>query len=233
MASSADVEALRAQFAAASTLATSDVRGFFGSLNLNRPEATRNALLEFVPAVAAQYGDATALVAADFYDEQRDLAGVRGSYRASMAETVPAEFVQESVRFHASHLFTDTPAAMLAPLLLVTDRNVKQPGRDTIQIASIEDPQATGWHRQPRPTESYANGCGFCRMLAGRGGVYRKQTAHFGAHGDCNCVALPSWDANATEVPAEVYRASERTSAMTDAQRERHRANIREWIAAH
>ena len=86
---------------------------------------------------------------------------------------------------------------------------------------------AVGWHRETRP-----GACDFCRMLAGRGGVYKESTVRFAAHDDCGCVAVPSWDANAPEVDVMAYVASERTSRMSPAQRERHNQRVRDWIAS-
>jgi hypothetical protein len=85
---------------------------------------------------------------------------------------------------------------------------------------------ASGWHRETRPCA-----CDFCRLLAGRGGVYKKATANFSAHGECQCVAVPSWDASAAEVEVEQYIASERTSKMSAAQRARHTARVRAFLA--
>jgi hypothetical protein len=73
-------------------------------------------------------------------------------------------------------------------------------------------------------------------MLADRrpdgrpGGVYSEAGVHFAAHGDCHCTAVPSWDSTAKPVPAAVYKASERTSAMSPAQKAKHNAGIRDWM---
>lgn len=67
-------------------------------------------------------------------------------------------------------------------------------------------------------------------MLAGRGAVYKEATVHFASHGDCNCAAVPSWDQNAPEVDVSLYKASQRTSTMTPAQRESHNALIQRAI---
>jgi hypothetical protein len=205
-------------------------------LDLGRPERARDELLAFVPALTVAYGEAAATVAADWYDEVRAAEGVRGRYVATMAAPFPAEHVQARVRFGASHLFTATPAMMLPFLAGAVDEYVLQPGRDTIQRSSVADPRASGWHRQ-----ASAGACNFCRMLAGRGGVYRRETAAFAAHGNCGCIAVPSWDANAPEVPAAAYVASERMdglrrrAAAGDASAQRqldeNRRRVREYLA--
>ena len=59
-------------------------------------------------------------------------------------------------------------------------------GRDTITKAVGADPEAQGWERVIEP-----GACGFCSMLAGRGGVYKESTVNFRAHDHCHCVAAP------------------------------------------
>lgn len=226
MATASDIATIRAANRGVVALATRDLRAFWSSLNLDRPEAARDALLRFVPVLTAQYGEVAATVAADFYDDLRLEAGVRPGFRARMAETVPAEAVVARTRFGAQHLFTEAPGQALAFLTGAVSKYVLQPGRSTIAGSAKADPAASGWHRETRP-----GACDFCRLLAGRGAVYRRETARFAAHDDCGCVAVPSWDASAPEVPVSAYVASERTSAMTPAQREAHNQRVRDYIA--
>jgi hypothetical protein len=65
-------------------------------------------------------------------------------------------------------------------------RLVLKGGRDTITTAAINDPLAQGWERIIEP-----GACGFCAMLAGRGGVYSAKGVNFRAHDNCHCVARP------------------------------------------
>jgi len=225
VATAADVTRLREANRAVETLAVRALRSFWESLDLTKPEKVRNALVEFVPALTIQYGEIAAVVAADWYDELRLAAEVRSPFSAVMASPVPAEAAVAQVRFGAQHLFTPTPEQTLAFLAGVASKYVLQPGRDTVQQSAVADPAASGWHR-----ETKADACRFCRGLAARGAVYKRASAVVAAHGNCGCVAVPSWDANAPEVPVEAYRASQRTSSMTPAQKERHNAAIREWL---
>lgn len=221
-----DVAVLRAANRGLVALATRDLQAFWSSLDLSRPEAARDALLRFVPALTAQYGEAAAAVAADFYDDLRAAEPVRPGFRARMADPVSTDVVAARTRFGAQHLFTDDPPQMLVFLSSAVTKYVLQPGRATIVQSTQADPAASGWHRETRP-----GACDFCRLLAGRGNIYRAETARFAAHDDCGCVAVPSWDASAEEVPVSAYVASERTSAMTPAQRERHNQRLREYMA--
>lgn len=222
MATAADVAVMRAANAGLVRLATRDLRAFWATLNLDRPEAARDALLRFMPELTARYGEAAAVVAADFYDDLRATEAVRPGFRARMADPVPTAAVQQRTRFGAQHLFTENPAQTLAFLTSATTKYVLRPGWDTLTESAKADPAAVGWHRETRP-----GACRFCRLLAGRGAVYKQSTATFAAHDDCGCVAVPSWDANAPEVPAVAYMASQRTSRMTEAQKALHNARLR------
>lgn len=233
MVATSEVALFREANIAISELAKRDLNLLWATLDLGNPRASRDVLLELVPEITGIYGEQAALVAADWYDMLREESGIPGQYTAAMAATVPREFVEKRVRYGAGHLFTDTPDLMLPFLDTAISEYVLQPGRDTIQQSSMADPYATGWHRETRPSESYAKGCGFCNMLAGRGGVYKRSTARFAAHGNCQCVAVPSWDASAKEVHAAVYEASKKTTGMSEAQREAHNKRIRDYVEAH
>ena len=227
MPSASDVALLREANIALSGRVLRDLRAFWASLDLGKPEACRDALVRFLPVLTTTYGQAAAVVAADWYDDIRAAEGVRGRFRATTADPFPTEYVEARVRYGARHLFTASPALMLPFLDGVAQEYAMQPGRDTIVHSTLDDPQAAGWHRETR-----GDACKFCRMLAGRGGVYRRETASFAAHGDCNCVAAPSWDADAEEVPASAYVASRKTSGMSEAVKARHTARVREYLAA-
>jgi len=203
-----------------------DLDAFWATLDLSRPDAARDALLEFLPLLSDTYGDMAAAVAADWYDELREAAQVPGAFRAMPADLVPADVVRSRARFGAQHLWSPAPEQTLTFLASAMSKYVLQPGWDTIQGSAMRDPQASGWRRVTRP-----NGCRFCRMLAGRGGVYKKATAHFASHGNCNCAAVPDWDPSAPEVDVNQYVASQRTSRMSPEQRERHRARVADFLA--
>src|SRR5690625_6760417 len=111
----------------------------------------RSALLGFVPELTRTYGDAAATVAADWYDEQRALAGAPGRFRAVMAPPLESAIVQQRIRFGAQHLFTDAPDGMLPFLRGAVQGYVIQPSRETIRHSTLADPAASGWQRVTRP----------------------------------------------------------------------------------
>lgn len=162
------------------------VRDFVSSLDLNKPDLARDALLEFTPALTAQYGDVAAVLAADYYEEMRAASGVAGRFSASLASAVPTAAVGAQTRYLAGHLWTPTPEAILGPLLTSMDKYTKQPGRDTIAVNAKRE--GARWARVP----SGAKTCSWCLMLASRDAVYvSRQSAGGGGgdsyHGDCNC----------------------------------------------
>ncbi|MBN0039378.1 hypothetical protein JN535_04210 [Cellulosimicrobium cellulans] len=219
------------------TLLSRDLAAFFASLDLDKPERARDALLEYLPLLVAQYGEAGAAAAADWFDEVRAEERVPGRFRAEAAEPVEPEIVEASVRYSAGHLFTAAPGLALPSLQSAASKQVLLPARQTIVRATGRDPRASGWGRLTR-----SGACDFCRFLAQRGAVYKEATAHFASHGDCNCAAVPSWDQDAPEVDVDAYVASQRMesvrrrAAAGDAaaarQLEEHTARVRDYIDA-
>lgn len=209
-----------------SALVLRDLEAFWASLNLSRPEAARNALLDFTQVLVATYGEAAASAAAEWYDEVRAAERVPGRFRATMV--VPDESMAMSQTVHrlAGALFTDDPGRVLIGLASAAPKYALAGSRQTIVRSTARDPRASGWQRVVRP-----DACGFCRMLRGRGAVYREATVGFAAHKSCHCAAVPSWDPNAPEVDVRLYEASRRTSAMSPDEREAHAARVREYLA--
>ena len=191
------------------SLVERDLRAFWLSLDLSRPEAARDALLAFTPALVEQYGEQAAAVAADWYDDVRAAERVRGRFRAEMVTPGEQEAVEGTVRRLAGDLFTDDPSPMLAGLLAAAPKFALAGSRLTVVRSTERDPQAAGWQRVIR-----GGACRFCRMLHGRGAVYKESTVNFAAHKACDCAAAPSWDPNAPEVDVRLYEASRRMTAL-------------------
>jgi hypothetical protein len=187
MASQPDVALLRRQQAGISSLVLRDLNGFWSTLDLSKPEKARDMLLVYGPAMVETYGEASASVAADWYDAERARAKIRGRFRASAAAPVDAEIVTARTRFGVGHLFSDNPDQTLAFLSGALEKYALQPARDTVAASSVRDPAARGWQRITN------GGCDFCDMLAGRGAVYSEATVSFEAHGHCRCAAAPAW----------------------------------------
>lgn len=225
-----------------SSAASRDLRTVVRALDLSSPTSSRDALLEAYPAIAMQYGDVSATVAAEWYEDTRQRAR-GGTFAAQLAALPVIERAEQSVRWAADALFTDTPWNIESLLGGSLERMLGDSSRDTVTENVNRDNAAVGWHRIAR-----AIGCDFCVMLSQRGAVYKKQTATFASHDNCHCKAAPSWDPSAPEVEAMAYEASDRMEAVrrrasnpdlspadrarAQAVLDRHRKRTREWMDA-
>lgn len=178
---------------------------------------TYDALVQAAEPVVAEYGNVAAVLSADFYDAARESAGAQGAYVAEPAPPPSADRVA-SVTGWGLREASDV-AGQLALIRGGLVRAVLGAGRDTVRAAVAADPAAHGWRRITRP-----GGCDFCQMLAGRGEVYRKDTARFASHDHCHCLAAPAFSAGLS-VTVVQYAATRRT--VTDADR----ARVREHLA--
>jgi hypothetical protein len=179
---------------------------------------------DVLPAIAHEYGDAAATLAADWYDTQRESLGVPGRFTADLAPE-PAEDLIRAVSNWATkppevttlNLETAQVRTEAAAQKLVADMH-----RDTIKLSTARDPNARGWGRFTEP-----GACDFCLMLSARGGVYTAATVRFGSHDHCHCLAGPVWNENRAQV--DVYKRSPRS----DRQRKAANALARKWIRDH
>jgi hypothetical protein len=187
------IEQHRTAAADLSKLVADELAAYFAALDLSRPEAVRDALLEFMPLLVAEYGQVAAALAMEWYDQLRLDAEDAGSYIVALPPTAPVatEQVEETVRFLAGTLWTPKPAAILSSLSLASDKYVKQYGRDT--IAWNADREGVPWARVPTGAKT----CSWCLILASRDAVYLSEaSATLRAdgekyHGECDCQAVP------------------------------------------
>ena len=174
-------------------LARRELSLWWATLDTTDPSAAVAAMESFLPDLVATYGDVAGTVAADWYDKLRDEAGVRGTYRAMLADGAPAEQVAASARWAVGPLFTDADAAAtLDRLGGAVQRLVQHGGRATLARNIDADPSGPRWARVPGGTDV----CAWCRMLASRGAVYLSERSAGGMdrwHDDCNCQPAPVW----------------------------------------
>lgn len=173
-------------------LARNDLTTFWAALNVQgSPILVRDALLDFFPELILAYGDAAALLAADFYDELRDVPASAARFRAVLAASPGSAQARASARWGLGALFAaePDPQQALRNLSGATQRLVLQAGRDTVFSAANRDPVPTGFARIPVGVT-----CKFCTMVASRGFVYGS-AAKAGEsntwHDDCDCVIVP------------------------------------------
>lgn len=146
--------------------------------------ALEEALRDLLPGLVDAYGAAAATIAADWYDDLRDETGVRGRFTAIPAEI--ADTGTQALVGWALAEATDLPSFQTL-ILGGTQRRIANFSRLTVSGSSVADPGAVGWKRVG------LGRCDFCRMLIGRGAVYREATAAFQAHDHCGCGAEPAW----------------------------------------
>lgn len=181
----------------------------------------RDALMDVIPALVEDYSAASQVTAADWYVEHREDQGVPGNFVPDLPD-LGGQGADELAGWGTS-LITPEDADWDAALTRISgglQRRIADASRETITNATFVDPQATGWQRIARP-----DGCGFCQMLAARAELYKsRDTADFGSHDNCNCLAMPAF--SGLPIPVKPYKPTSRT--ITDADR----ARTRKWIKA-
>jgi hypothetical protein len=199
--SSDDTDRYRAAQIGLTRLLVRDVRGL---RRLILPQRLRESIPEWLVAmnlVIAQYSRTSAVLAAEFYDAQREAAGVPGPFTVPVADPPPEQQTTASLRWATKDLWPrdpdDATPAQLQPLDVRLDQAEKKAeqvaqklaadtGRGTVRAAVRQDRQATAWAR------SAARGaCAFCKLLASRGAVFKEDTADFRAHDGCHCGVIP------------------------------------------
>lgn len=190
-------------------------------------EARRLTLLESGVELIAYYSEGSAALAADFYEEERETAGVRSPFVPELVVSARVVAQRRGLAWAAEPLFGEDQDAGLAiaasRLSEVVQPEVARPYRDTVTLNRRRDPASVGWRRITN------GGCRFCRMLADRGAIYRESTVRFASHPNCHCTAQPVFDVNDTGETASViqYKASRRS--RTPAQRAELRAYLDEF----
>lgn len=193
------------------------------------PEARRLALLDTVPGLVDYYTDGSAALAADFYEEERELAGSRKAFRPELIIDDRTVQVRSAIAWSVAPLFDagDDDATAAAETLAasrlagVVQLETARPYRSTITGNRKRDPEAVGWRRIT------AGGCRLCRMLADRGAVYKESTARFATHANCKCSAQPVFVGNDTGEEASVIQYVASRKNRTPAQR----AQLREYLS--
>lgn len=183
MPTAASVEAYRTLLVTVGEAALTDLEGLWRGWPWDDARGVRDAAELAVPDVVWAYQDVTGGLAADQYDTWREEARVRGRFTATPAQVSAEDQIIAGVRNAIGPLFGADPDTAAARALLsgMVTRLVTHGSADTMVGSVRRDPAAVGWSRHTR-----TSGCGFCRMLQGRGSVYRKQEAAvFAAHDHC------------------------------------------------
>lgn len=207
------------------TLSAVDVSQTFLSRLSGPPKAQRAALLNGVPAIISAFSEGSAALAVDFYEEERIRAGVTD--RTFVTEFVVNDRtvkIRRGVAWASDPLFSDDVETANARLAEVVQLETARPYRDTILENRKRDPASVGWMRIPNP-----GACKFCRFVADKGAIYKRDTATFAAHSNCHCSAAPVFEGGeqGPEATAEQYVASKRKRTPQE------QANLRMWLDAY
>ena len=163
-----------------STAALADLRALLSSLEDLSPERSKAILFEAFPELFDPYAAAASDVSASFYEEVRNLAGVKGSFAAETLGSVETDrwgalvgagTQPRMLEQGASNLMFTFLSGGLTSILSTT-------AADTIYGNAQKDPVTTSFQRVPKP-----GCCGFCGMLASRGAVYSSEAAAGGVVG--------------------------------------------------
>jgi hypothetical protein len=188
----------------------------------NTATAARDGLIELLPRLVAIYGSAAATLGADFFDEMRAAAAVKGRFRAIPAELPDQGRTDALARWGVTPLFQAEPdySTSLAKVAGGLQRIIGDADRESVIGSLSADPKGNGWERIT------SGGCEFCVMIEGRGAVYSADTADFASHDHCRCTASPVFDGDARHVLD--YTPSEKFSSQ--AARDTNNAAIRKYL---
>lgn len=222
MPSTADAVALAQIVGDLSTLLVRDVVELFRRYGSDPDFAA--ILLAAFPGVVGPYLQASALTSAQMYDEMAPAL----AFKATPVPELPADRLAGSVKWS---LFAPGGATPVERLSGAAQRMVFDVSRQTmltnlaveydVPIEEVSSP-GTRWARH-----ASANACGFCRVMATRGAVYRssaraakkagkqvggKKTGSLRGqrkysdkfHDNCHCIAVPVRPGDSYEPPAYV-----------------------------
>jgi hypothetical protein len=206
VATPAEVAAYRRSQQDVVALARRELSDWWAGLDVSDARAVAAALEAFLLQLVGAYGDVAMTVAADFYDQQREQAPARGSYRAALAAPLPDEQVRATARWAVGPLFGNTDSAKALSLASgAVQRLVQQGGRDTLYRNVRQDPSEPRWARAPQGGDT----CAWCRMLASRGAVYLSRDSAGGDfnswHDDDDCQPVPVWRGQELPYDADSY----------------------------
>lgn len=149
-------------------------------------ESRRLQLLDTVPDVVGVYSEGSAALAADAYMDAR--AGVAGAFAASPVILDRTVKIRRGVAWASDPLSVGDFEAAAARMAKLMRTEMTRPYRDTTITNGQKDGRFVGYKRIAR-----GESCGFCKALAARGAVYRKETVYFAAHDDCQCTTAAAF----------------------------------------
>ena len=174
------------------------MRSYINRFGLPTEQREVRAMIENAAALARKNGEASAALAAEFYDLMAELSGV------TMPPALPADpaTIDEVAKAVVGTLKTGNEEIISSAVT----RLVKMAGVDTTMYNAIRDGAEWAWIPQGET-------CAFCIALASRGWQTASRKALKNGHAEhihanCDCTYAIRWDSN-TEVAGydpEVYR---------------------------
>lgn len=156
------------------------------------PKSTVDGLTAVLPDLVDTYGSAATSLAVDWYAEMRDAAQVAGRFQAIPAELPDLGRTESLAQWASNPLFlADAPDVEAAQVKVSggLQRIIANSDRETVIGSVAADPKAVRWMRVGSDSA-----CGFCRMLLGRGPIYKSETTGgFKSHDHCGCSVAPGW----------------------------------------
>lgn len=182
-------------------------------------ESRRLQMIEVGSELIGFYSEASSVLASDFYDESRAAVRAESRFTAEPVILDRTVKIRRGLAWASQPLSTLDDAAAEARFAEIVSAELMRPYRDTITTNRKRDPAAAGWKRILSPDSK----CGFCRMLAARGAVYREETAYFAAHNNCRCTCAPVFGKDDVGPEADViqYMASKRHHKLSQKERQR------------
>ncbi len=146
--------------------------------------AADEALHDLLPAIVREYGAAGGTVAAEWYDQQREKAGVRGRY---FADPFPADERGVHALVGAAVKQATSDSTLQTLILGGVQRRIADHLRLTITNNSVTDSAAQGWVRV-----GAGGSCDWCDQYLD-GEVRTVAGYDFDAHDNCNCGVVPAF----------------------------------------
>lgn len=185
-------------------------------------EGRRLQLLDTVPEVVGYYSEGSAALAADAYMDAR--LGVAGAFAAAPIVLDRTVKIRRGVAWASDPIRSGDFELASSRFAKLVRTEMTRPYRDTTLGNGARDGMFVGYKRIARSAS-----CGFCKALAARGAVFKKNTAYFAAHDDCQCTAAGVFVGQPHGPEADVmqYTASKRRRTPAE------KAAINDWAASY
>lgn len=160
-------------------------------------QAAQGQVLEIMQVYCEGAANASATLAARFYEEARAYSLGASDYAAIVDSGRKSEATEKAVSSFFTKKGADQ-AGIIEKLLQRIDFEIKRAAGDCVFQNGRRDPRKPRYARVPSGSET----CKFCLMLGSRGFVYTTALAagdlnHY--HANCDCRVVPSWKSSTVQ----------------------------------